>query len=65
MILRFAKQMSIQDYEWAGAYIKDGHFSGQLIVTPSFYLPGAQQDFDQLVRVRLKRPCNENAVPSL
>jgi hypothetical protein len=40
--------MLIQDYEWAGAYIKDGQFIGQLVVTPSFYLPGAQQDFDQL-----------------
>ncbi len=29
------------------------------------YLPGAHQDFDQLVRVRLKRPRSENAVPSL
>ena len=65
-LLRFAKpEMLIQDYEWAGAYIKDGQFIGQLVVTPSFYLPGAQQDFDQLVRVRLKRPRSENAVPSL
>jgi hypothetical protein len=46
-LLRFAKPaMLIADYEWAGAYIKDGQFIGQLVVTPSFYLPGAQQDFD-------------------
>jgi hypothetical protein len=51
-LLRFAKpEMLIQDYEWAGAYIKDGQFIGQLVVTPSVYLPGAQQDFDQLVQV--------------
>ena len=56
--------MLIQDYEWAGAYIKDGQFIGQLVVTPSFYLPCAQQDFDQLVRVQLK-PHSENVVPSL
>ncbi len=57
--------MLIADYEWAGAYIKDGQFIGQLVVTPSFYLPGAQQDFDYLVRVWLTRPRRENAVPSL
>jgi hypothetical protein len=57
--------MFIQDYEWAEAYIKDGQFIGQLVVTPSFYLPCDQQDFDQLVRVRVKRPRSENAVPSL
>jgi hypothetical protein len=57
--------MFIQDYEWAEAYIKDGQFIGQLVVTPSFYLPCEQQDFDQLVRVRVKRPRSENAVPSL
>jgi hypothetical protein len=51
-LLRFAKPENprlIQDYEWAGAYSKDGQFIGQLVVTPSFYLPSAQQDFDQLV----------------
>jgi hypothetical protein len=42
--------MLIQDYEGVGAYIKDGQFIWQLVVTSSFYLPGAaaQQDFDQL-----------------
>ena len=65
-LLRFAKpEMLIADYEWAEACIKDGQFIGQLVVTPSFYLPGAQQDFDYLVRVRLTRPRRENAVPSL
>jgi hypothetical protein len=65
-LLRFAKpEMLIADYEWAEAYIKDGQFIGQLVVTPSFYLPGAQQDFDYFVRVRLRRPRRENAVPSL
>jgi hypothetical protein len=64
-LLHFAKpEMLIQDYEWAGAYIKDGQFIGQLVVTPSFYLPCAQQDFDQLVRVQLK-PHSENGLPSL
>ena len=57
--------MLIADYEWAGAYIKDGQFIGQLVVTPSFYLPGAQHDFDYFVRVRLTRTRRENAVPSL
>ena len=65
-LLRFAKQeMLIADYEWARAYIKDGQFIGQLVVTPSFYLPGAQHDFDYFVRIRLTRPRRENAVPSL
>ena len=65
-LLLFAKpEMLIQDYEWAGAYIKDGQFIGQLVVTPSFYLPCAQQNFDQLVRVQLKRPHSENGLPSL
>ena len=65
-LLRFAKpEMLIADYEWAEACIKDGQFIGQLVVTPSFYLPGAQQDFDYLVRVWLTRPRRENAVPSL
>jgi hypothetical protein len=64
-LLRFAKPvMLFQDYEWAGAYIKDDQFIGQLVVTPSFYLPCAA-GFDQFVRVRLKRPSSENAVPSL
>ena len=64
-LFRFAKpEMLIADYEWAGAYIKDGQFIGQLVVTPSFYLPGAQQDFDYFVLVRLTRPRRENAVPS-
>ena len=46
-LLRFAKpEMLIADYEWAEACIKDGQFIGQLVVTPSFYLPGAQHDFD-------------------
>ena len=45
-LLRFAKpEMLIADYEWAKADIKDGQFIRQLVVTPSFYLPGAQQDF--------------------
>jgi hypothetical protein len=64
-LLLFAKpEMLIQDYEWAGAYIKDGQFIGQQVVIPSFYLPGAgaQQDFDELVRVRLTRPRSENAL---
>jgi hypothetical protein len=65
-LLHFAKpEMFIADYEWAEAYIKDGQFIGQLVVTPSFYLPGVQQDFDYFVRVRLTRPHRENAVPSL
>jgi len=65
-LLRFAKtEMLIADYEWAEACIKDGQFIGQLVVTPSFYLPGAQHDFDFFVRVRLMRPRRENAVPSL
>ena len=65
-LLRFAKpDMLISDYEWAEAYIKDGQFIGQLVVTPIFYLPGAQQEFDILVRIRLTRPRRENAVPSL
>ena len=57
--------MLIADYEWAEAYIKDGQFIGQLVVTPSFYLPCAQRDFDHFVRVRLTRPRRENAAPSL
>jgi hypothetical protein len=68
-LLRFAKpEMLIADYEWAEANIKNGQFIGQLVVTPSFYLPGAQQDFDYFVRVRLTRvtrPRRENAIPSL
>jgi hypothetical protein len=65
-LLRFAKpEMLIADYEWAEACIKDGQFIGQLVVTPSFYLPGAQHDFDYFVRVRLTRTRRENAVPSL
>jgi len=65
-LLRFAKpEMLIADYEWAEACIKDGQFIGQLVVTPSFYLPGAQHDFDYFVRIRLTRPRRENAVPSL
>jgi hypothetical protein len=65
-LLRFAKpEMLIQDYKWAGAYKKDGQYIGQLVATPSFSLPSEQQDFDQLVHVRLKRPHCENAVPSL
>ena len=56
--------MLIKDYEWAKAYIKDGQFIRQLVVTPSFYLPGAQQDFYLFVRVQLTRPRRENAVPS-
>jgi hypothetical protein len=65
-LLRFAKpEMLIADYEWAEACIKDGQFIGQLVVTPSFYLPGAQQELDYLVRVRLTRPRGENVVPSL
>jgi hypothetical protein len=48
-LLRFAKpEMLIQDYERAGAYMKDGQFIGQLVVTPSFYLPSAQQDLTSL-----------------
>jgi hypothetical protein len=65
-LLRFAKpEMLITDYEWAEACIKDGQFIGKLVVTPSFYLLGAQQHFDYFVRVRLTRPRRENAVPSL
>jgi hypothetical protein len=65
-LLRFAKpDMLIADYEWAEAYIKDGQFIGQLVVTPIVYLPDAQQEFDILVRIRLTRPRRENAVPSL
>jgi hypothetical protein len=65
-LLRFAKpEMLITDYEWAEACIKDGQFIGQLVVTPRFYLPGVQHDFDYFVRVRLTRPRRENAVPSL
>jgi hypothetical protein len=43
----------------------DDQLIGQLNVTPSLNLLGAQPDFGQLVRrVRLTRPCSENAVPS-
>ena len=65
-LLRFAKPaMLIADYEWAEAYIKDSQFIGQLVVSPSFYLPCAQHDFYFFVRVRLMRPRRENAAPSL
>jgi len=65
-LLRFAKpEILIADYEWAEGCIKDGQSIGQLVVTPSFYLPDAQQDFNCFVCVLLTRPCLENAVPSL
>jgi hypothetical protein len=39
-LLRFAKpEMLIADYEWAEAYIEDGQFIGQLVVTPAFTSP--------------------------
>ncbi len=41
-LLCFAKPEMLIHYKWARAYIKDDQFIGQLVVTPSFFLPCEQ-----------------------